>query len=335
MFGVRQAGPRFRLTAAPVSLVVLTILVAACSGTAQSQATTVPTTAPSAAPATASAATPASTEAPTPTPTLAPTPSPTPAPVTVTLNAAVYYMGYDIKLGTAAYDPNTAKLTVDATFTNHASADGDLLLVVDNNQVAVNWNGQVIPMGTDPSASTDAPGGTTVKSGFNASVPNGFTFTGATMTFGLSSEHQSIVPLQAGAAVTTEMPVDFPVSGSVTIGNMAKVTFKSGQVAPVTCSGDPDKIAFGPAKKDVLSVLLSVTEADVSTSGDTITYSHATGPDGISAQGTPGGRYMGSLATFRDDVLCYTVSAPASGKYTLAWTAERTTAKATFGFTIP
>jgi len=327
---------RIRLSVALVSLAVVSIAVGACSAAPQSQATSVPLTA---APTVASVApvTPQPTVAVTPEPTATPqpTPSPTPAPSVVALKGTLYFMGYDIVPSQATYDPMAGTVRIDATFLNHGSAQADLLYVPDGGKVSLAWNGQVINMGMDSSISTVSPGGTTVKGTFTASVPEGFVLADSVLTLGLPDQHQSTLPLQAGAAATTEMPRSFAVTGSVRIGNVAKVTFKSGQVVAATCSGDPDKIAFSPAKKGEESILLNVVSADINASADTITYSYATGPDGISAKGTPGGRYMGGLSTFRTDTLCYTVTAPAKGTYVMKWTAERTTRKASFSFVVP
>jgi len=327
---------RTRLSVAIVSFAIASMAVGACSATPQSQATSAAATATPTV-ASVAPATPQPTVAvtPEPTPTPPPTASPTPAPSVVALDATLYFMGFDITPSQVTYDPVAATVRIDATFLNRGSAQTDLLYIPDGGKATLAWSGPAINLGMDSSNSTAIPGGATVKGTFTASVPEGFVLADSVLTLGLSDQHQSTLPLKAGATATTEMPRDFAVTGSVKVGNMAKVTFKRGQVVAATCSGDPDKISFAPAKKGEESILLNVVSQGINSSWDTIVYSAATGPDGISATGTPGGRYMGALSTFRTDVLCYTVTAPAKGTYVTKWTAERTTKKGTFTFVVP
>lgn len=323
----------------------LGLLVAACAGTTPTAA---PTAAPTGAPASVevtkapehgAAASPsaAPTEAPTAAPTSAPTATPEPSPTadTVALDATVYYMGYMIDLSNASYDPATGVLLIEGTFTNTSLADSDLGYITVDGKVSVTTTQQAFTIGLDSSVSTVAPAGATVTGTFRASAPGGFTLAGSALVLGLPDQHQSTVELATGGIVSTLMPRDFAVSGSVKIDGMARVTFKGGQVAPVTCSGIPDNVSFGPAKATDQSILLSVKSADINRQWDTITNSYVTTPDGVSVKGTPGGRYMSSRATFPNDLLCYTVREPVQGKYVLHWTAERTNKKATFAFTVP
>ncbi len=324
----------------------LGLLVAACAGTT-------PTAAPTAAPATAeatkapeptAAASPsaAPTEAPTEAPTATPVASPSEAPSASAaptvqasaVNGSIYFMGYDIELTEASYDPAVG-VRIKGTFKNTSLTDTNLLYIPDDGKVTVAWNGQVTALGMDNEFDTRVPVGGTVTSAFKGSPPDGFVLADAVLTLGHADQHQSTLPLAAGSTATSEFPRPFPVTGSVKVGNMARVTFTGGQVANVTCSGNTDQVAFGPAKLTDQSILLNVTSSNPNHQWDTITHSYVKAPDGTSTNGTPGGRYMGAGTTFRGNMLCYTVGAPAAGHFVTHWSAERTNKKATFAFDVP
>lgn len=335
--------PTLRSLTVRSGALALAIATAGCSAATPSPSAAAPTVAPTAAavtpapaateaPSSAAPATPAATPAPTPA---AVTPEPSPTGETIALDATLYYMGFEIALSEATYDPASGVVLIKGSFTNTANGAADLGYITVDGKVTLASNGQPFAVGLDSSVSTAAPPGATIPGAFRASAPSGFVLAGSVLTVGTPDQHQSTLAIAPGGTATTLMPRDFDVSGSVKIDGMAKVTFKGGQVAPVTCSGNPDSLSFGPAKATDQSILLSVRSADINKQWDTITDSYVTTPAGVSVKGTPGGRYMASLSSFPNDVLCYTVTEPVQGKYVLHWTAERTNKKATFPFTVP
>lgn len=310
-------------------LTLASLVVATCGGGGAS---------PSASPSAAAAA----SDTPSPsavTDSAPPSVSTAPAAESVDLNANVYYMGYEITLQKAAFDPTTREVRIEGRFANTGSAVGNLAVIADRSQVNLSWNNQFLPIWFDSSGSLEAPAGTTVVGALEgiSGMPDGFTLDAATLVFGTPDQHQAMVPLQAGAAGQSDKPRDFAVTGSVTVDKMVKVTFTKGQVVPATCGigPEPDNIGFQPAKKTEESILIWVDEQNLDSTYDTAAKSHLTAPDGTTAPGNPGGSYLASLETKRDGVLCYTVPSPAKGTYVMNWGAERTDATATFELAVP
>ena len=330
--------------------VALTLLLAACSGSATTPsdgapsvapasvagvATTSPTTTPSAVPSAAPTPAPTATASPTltavPTPTPAPTPTPLPTPLAMTLDSHVWWGGYAIDVSGATYDPLKRKLVVVATFLNTSTAPNDVSGL--GSGLNVLWNSTYLP-GFIPLGGV--PAGGTVRGEIQVQVPVGFTPETAVLVFGQPTEHQATVPLNGDPAVS-EQPVTFPVAGKVKMGKYASYTVKTGLLMPASCAGSPTKMKYGAMKSGDMSIVLGGTAANGESGYDAfIDKAYLTVPDGTTAAANPA-IYVSvvSKGTVRDAAMCFNVPAPGPGTYKLTMHESRSKKNGAITFVIP
>jgi hypothetical protein len=308
-------------------VVVLGLLIAACSSPAAPSSSGA---APSASvgPASASAS-PSPSVKPTPTPV--PTPTPAPTPVAFTLDAHVWWGGYMIDVTGGTYDPLKRKLLINAEFLNTSTAANDVSSL--GAELNVVWNSTYLP-GFIPLGAM--PAGGTVKAEIQVQPPAGFTPETAVLTFGQPAEHQATIPLNGGAAVS-EQPTTLTVSGDVKMGKFVTFSVASGTLMPAACSGSPTKIKFGPMKKGEMSILLVGVATNTSPTLDGfIDQAFVDVPDGTTAAGNPAVYVnLPAKGTVRDNGLCFNVPAPGSGAYKLTMHESRSKANGSISFQIP
>ena len=289
-------------------LVALCLVAAACSSTAAPSSSAAPSGA-SVASASASAAASPSVK---PTPTPAPTPTPEPTAVALTLNAHVWWGGYEIDVSGATYDPLKRKLLITATFLNTSTAANDVSGL--GPELNVFWNSTYLP-GFIPLGAV--PAGGTVKAEIQVGPPTGFTPETAVLTFGQPGGHQATVPLNGDPAVS-EQPTPLTVSGDVKMGAFVMFSVASGTVIPASCAGSPAKIKYGPIAKGEVSIVLGGVATNSGPSDGFIDQAFLDVPDGTTSAGNPAVYIpLASKATVRDNGLCFKVPAPGSGAYTL------------------
>lgn len=321
-------------------LVAVCVLVVACSGSATvapaiSAAPTIAGPSPSASialVATPSAtATVAPSATPTPSPSPVPTPTPTPTAAALTLDANVWWGGYEINVSGATYDALKRKLIIVATFLNTSTSPNDVSSL--GSELNVVWNSTYLP-GFIPLGAV--PAGGTVRGEIQVQPPAGFTPEAAVLTFGLPAEHQATVPLN-GTAATSERPTVLAVTGKVKMGKRVAYSVTSGLLIPAACSGAPNRLRYGPIKKDQMSIVLQgfATNSEAGYDGF-IDKAFVKVPDGTTSAANPA-VYIGvpSKGTVRDYALCFNVPAPASGAYTLTMHDSRSKKNGSIAFQVP
>lgn len=319
-------------------LVALGLLFSACSSSATAPPSTgsteaAPSTASiapvSASPSPSASASPSATPTPTPAPT--PTPTPTPTPVAFTLNATVWWSGYAINVTGGTYDPLKHKLNIDASFQNTSTSQTEVSQL--GNGVKIVWNGQFLPGYVTPGP---VPVGATAKAQIQLQPPADFTVEGAVLTFGAPDEHQAIVPLNGGPA-TSDTPVDLVVNGKVKMGKYAAFTVNKGVLIPASCSGYPDRIKYGPMKKNELSIVLWGVATNTEPRNDAyIDQGFLLVPDGTTSASNPAVSIsLPAKGTIRNSGMCFNVPAPGSGSYKLTLHEYRSKASGSMTFVIP
>ncbi len=318
------------------ALVAVGLLVAACSGSGTATSAP-PSAAPSTAPTASASVLPSPSVIPSASPSVRPTasPSPTATPVpsaqAFSLSSAVWWSGYVITVTGGTYDPIKHILRVQATFQNTSTAQTEVSQV--GNDLKVVWNGQFMP----PSVSSGpVPVGATASAEISVQVPKDFTVAGTVLAFGAPDEHQALVPLN-GDQATSEQPTALTVTGAVKMGKYAKFTVTRGLLIPASCIGYPDRIKYGPLKKDQVSIVLwgSAANADPVNS-IFIDQGFVLAPDGTTAASNPVVSFSPPpRGTIRDQGLCFAVAGPGSGSYTLTMHESRSKASGTLKFMVP
>ncbi len=312
-------------SSAPSASATTAVASAAPSPTATSALTPAATPSPTQTPS------PTPTPTATPAPTPVPTPTPTPAPEAFSLNSQVWWSGYVITVTGGTYDALKHKLNIDATFQNTSTQQTELGQLSNGTKIV--WNGQYLPGYVSYGA---VPVGATAKGQIQLQPPAGFVVADSVLTFGQPDEHQAIVPLNGGAA-TSDQPVPLTVTGKVTLGKYVKFTVTRGILTPASCAGYMDRIKYGPLKANLMSIVLwgNATSSDPLNYGQ-IDQGWVLAPDGTTSASNP---YVSlSLApkqTLHDQGLCFAVSAPGSGSYTLTMHESRSKATGKLVFLVP
>ena len=212
-----------------------------------------------------------------------------------------------------AYDPVKHKLNIDASFENTSTIQTEVSQV--GNGVKIVWNGQFLPGYV---TSGPVPVGATAKAQIQLQPPADFTVAGAVLTFGAPDEHQAIVPLN-GDPATSDTPVDLVVNGKVKMGAFAAFTVNRGVLVPASCNGYPDRIKYGPLKKNEVSIVLWGMATNTEPRNDAyMDQGFLLVPDGTTAASIPAVGYdVLAKGTVRNDGMCFDVPAPGSGSYKL------------------
>jgi hypothetical protein len=229
------------------------------------------------------------------------------------------------------YDPLKHKLNIDASFQNTSTYQTEVGQVGNGTKIV--WNGQFLPGFVTYGP---VPVGATAKAQIQLQPPADFTVAGAVLTFGAPDEHQAIVPLN-GDPATSDQPVDLVVNGKVKMGKYAAFTVNKGIVVPASCTGYPDRIKYGPIKKNEVSIVLW----GVATNSDPLNYVYIDQgfvlvPDGTTSAGNPGVSFnVPPKGTIRNVGTCFDVPAPDSGTYKLTLHESRSNVSASMTFVIP
>jgi len=314
-------------------LIALCLIVGACSGSgaAASAAPSEASSAPSASATAAPSASPSGSPSVRPTPSPTPTPTPVPSAAAFSLDSTVWWSGYVIHVTGGTYDPLKKILKVEATFMNTATAQTEVSQV--GNDLKVVWNGQFMPPSVSPGP---VPVGATAAAEISLQTPKDFTVAGTVLAFGAPDEHQALVPLN-GDPATSEQPTSLTVAGTLKMGKYAAFAVTKGIVIPAACIGYPDRIKYGPLKKDQVSIVLWGT----ATSSDPTNYAYidqgfVLAPDATTSASNPAVSFSPPpRGTIRDLGMCFAVAAPGSGSYTLTMHESRSKASGTFKFVIP
>jgi len=247
------------------------------------------------------------------------------------LDSTVWWSGYVIHVTSGTYDPLKRILKVEASFQNTSTAQTEVSQV--GNDLKVVWNGQFMPPSVSPGP---VPVGATASAEISLQVPKDFAVAGTVLAFGAPDEHQALVPLD-GSPATSEQPSTLTVSGKIKLGKYAGFTVTKGLVIPAACVGYPDRIKYGPLKKDQVSVVLWGT----ATSSDPSNYAYidqgfVLAPDGTTAASNPPVGYSPPpKGTIRDLGMCFAVAAPGSGSYKLTMHEQRSKASGSLTFVVP
>jgi hypothetical protein len=273
-----------------------------------------------------------------PSPSVAAIPSPTvtatagpPTAGPFALTADVWWSGYAISVTGGNYDPVKHALTIDATFLNTSTQDGELRQLSDG--VSVVWNSQFLTAYVTAGA---APVGVAVKGQVQVQTPPDFVVGDAVLTFGRPDQHQATVPL-GGAAAASEQPSTLTIVGTLKMGKYITFKVTSGMLVPAACTGYPDRIRFGPLKSTLVSMLIWGTAK----STDPLNYGHTDQGYLVLADGTrvvsnPAmSLSMPNGATIPDQGMCFALAEPGSGAYTLKMHEYRSNATGSLKVLIP
>jgi hypothetical protein len=251
--------------------------------------------------------------------------------VAFTLNDTVWWSGYVIHVTSGTYDPIKRMLKVEATFQNTSTAQTEVSQV--GNDLKVVWNGQFMPgnVTTGP-----VPVGATASAEIQLQTPKDFTVDGTVLAFGAPDEHQALVPLN-GDPATSDTPTNLLVSGTVKMGKYPAFAVNKGVLIPASCNGYPDRIKYGPIKKDQVSIVLWGVATNSAPLNDAyMDQGFLLVPDGTTAASIPAVGYdVLAKGTVRNDGMCFDVPAPGSGSYKLTMHEQRSKASGSVTFVIP
>jgi hypothetical protein len=229
------------------------------------------------------------------------------------------------------YDPLKRILHVNATFQNTSTAQTDVSTV--GNDLKIVWNGQFMPGYVTQGP---VPVGATASAQIQLQTPKDFTVAGTVLAFGAPDEHQALVPLN-GDPATSEQPTNLTVSGTVKMGKYAAFAVNKGVLIPASCTGYPDRIKYGPLKKNEMSIVLWGT----ATSSDPLNYAYidqgfVLAPDGTTSASNPAVSFSPPpKGTIRNQGMCFDVAAPGTGSYKLTMHESRSKASASITFVVP
>jgi hypothetical protein len=178
--------------------------------------------------------------------------------------------------------------------------------------------------------------GATAQAQIQLQPPAGFDPATAVVAFGQPSEHQALVPLN-GDAATSDQPTALAIAGTVKMGKFVTFKVTKSMLVPASCTGYPDRIRFGALAKDQISIVLWGTGTNSEANNYAqIDQGFVTIPDGTTAISNPAvGMSLPGKATLRDQGMCFTVPAPASGAYKLTLHEYRSKANGSIPFTLP
>ena len=283
-------------------------LMGACAGTGPtSGADTAPpaTTAP-----TATSETPATEPATT-------APEETESATSVDLDATIFDSGFLVHVNEAAVDDDGATIRINADFESQSLSDA----TIDTIGATLEWQGQSVAV--LPSGQTTVSPDDSITADLRGRAPDGFRLEESTLVFGSADQHQSTVALTPGGEVSTQLPREFDVSGRAELDDLLTVEITDGVIVPATCDGSPGSFVLLPAPKDEESILLTATFESLDNPNGTNPESTLTTPQGPSTEHDPVALLLDAGEALDDLVVCYTVTAPASGHYASTWTARR------------
>lgn len=314
----------------------LAVSVVACSGgtapTAQPTALSAPTASLAVEPTGSPNGSPATSPTEAPIPTAIPTvlPTSTPAPTlptgTFSLSANVWWSGFDITVTGGDYDVAKHTLTIDASFTNAGTQESELRQLSDGTSVT--WNGQSLP-GFETAGIV--AGGATGTGQIGIKVPAGFDPSQAVLTFGKPGQHQAFVPLNSAEA-TSDRVQQLPMAGKVTMGKYVTYTITSAYLVPGSCSGYPARIKYGPQDASLVSIVVFGTAKSTdSTNYRQIDRGYLVLPDGSKLDSNPAmGLSLALKGVLTNVAMCFAVTPPFDGTYTLKMHEYRSNATGSF-----
>lgn len=232
----------------------------------------------------------------------------------VTLDADVWFAGYEVAVHDAMFDPEALDVLVDVTLTNaqHATAE-PLLLLLDH--VVVEWNGR--QGNGDCTGCSRMPPGASLNLTWRFSVDDSFSLADGVLAFGQPLDHRALVPFD-GSAPTAAAPTTLAVSGVADDGAGTTFTVDRVELLPARCTGLSSDLSYVPGPADEISVVVWGTAL---TSGDgDVGFGTArlVLPDGtaLGSGSLEGVIYVLSPAQPESDIpVCFSVRAPASGEY--------------------
>ena len=227
------------------------------------------------------------------------------------------------------FDPLKHKLNIDATFQNTSTQQTEVSQL--SNGVKIVWNGQFLPGYVTSGA---VPVGATASAQIQLQPPTGFDVAGAVLTFGQPDEHQATVPLN-GDPATSDQPTVLAIAGKVKMGKYAAFAISKSMLVP--CTGYPERVRYGPLKKNLVSIVLWGT----ATNSEALNYAYidqgyVAVPDGTSAVSVPPvGLSVPGKGALREQAMCFAVPAPGSGSYKLTMHEQRSKGTGSLTFIVP
>ena len=298
-----------------LAVLVLTLVLAGCGGGS-----------PPAAP-NSGAPTPTPSELSQPLPSSAPTESPTPTPVptvgaSVNLAPVGWVSGYKVAVTGATVSDDGSSLQVDALVTNTSQRDSQLnaispeLLLDPGDQSGLIHVSKMVP-------ANDVIAGSTAKGSLTFDVAPGFSLDKAVLVLGAPANHQWVVPLQAGAPATGELPVTLrPPTSTLWTSTGIYYRITSAQLLPWSCNSIAPHTGFIPMTKDTSVIAVNGTAGASGLprilSSDAIGSMSITAPDGTTAAVTTLPlRSWANNGSTSNELLCLPVPAHLPGTYTI------------------
>jgi hypothetical protein len=232
-----------------------------------------------------------------------------PEAATVDVSTTIWFAGFEVEVGTAAFDPADGTVSVDAMFTN----TGDEPAVMDATLTLASGGSFTEPIGVPDIP--QVPGDSTGTGSMTFAVDETFSFEDATLTFGTSGINQAVVPLGTGEAVTLE-PASYDVAGDAEAGSIA--IDLAGAEARADVPADHLQIAEGSL---ALTLGFDVTNHGSYEGGFAFAYGTNLAlelPDGTTIAPDEGPIELLQLGTtLPDQTVRFTVPDPVAGTYAL------------------
>jgi len=241
------------------------------------------------------------------------------AAATATLDADVWFAGYEISVHGASFDPERLEAAVDVTITNVQPATADPLAILGDITV-LEWDGH---RATSFCACSRLPPGATLTDTLTFAVDEDFALTHAVLAFGQPHQHRALVPLD-GSTPSSERPMTLPVSGVIDDGAGTTFTVDRVEVLPARCNGLSSALAYVPGPADEISVVVWGTALTTVTPNVGLGNALLVQPDGTALGSTSldGVIYVLEPGQPQRDIpVCFTVRTPTSGDHRVVVTA--------------
>jgi hypothetical protein len=229
---------------------------------------------------------------------------------TVDVGATVWFAGFELTFGEAAYDPTEGSVTIETTFenagTDTAALDATLVLEAAGTSYELDDFESELPQ---------VPGGTNNTGTLAFAVEDSFAFDDAVLTVGSPAVAQAVVPLGSEGELVTLEPRDVSITGSATAGQLSIDAH-----AGVLRADVPETHRQMEAGELALTITFDVTNSGTGGGG------YAFGPDNLALTRPDGTtvaeddgpiELLGHQATLPDQEVRFVVDDPAAGTYAL------------------
>jgi hypothetical protein len=222
----------------------------------------------------------------------------------------VWFAGFELTFGEAAYDPAEGSVTIETTFDN-AGVDNAVL----DATLVLESAGESYELDDVSSELPEVPGGTSNNGTLAFAVGDAFSFDDALLTVGSPAVQQARVPLGTEGELVTLEPRDLTITGSATAGQLSIDAHDGVLRADV-----PETHRQSEAGELVLTIGFDVTNSGTGGGGYAFGPDNLalTRPDGTSVAWDDGPiELLGHQVTLPDQEVRFVVDDPAAGTYAL------------------